>query len=205
MRWAWQWRHTGRDSVSNLQPHDCFPNRLFRRRSKKTSNLRVTFLCAGNSPGTVIASNAENVSIWWRHHGKTSRFRGTSERKQTDDINYISPRSVRICCANGCLLGYFSGMMIIISRLECIMIAMTDATSVPNSLFNITETMCQLFDWKRIYSNTIDISKWKVNGRSFSDAIECGTMHAYPYMHTMYAFVYTNAEMKRMLMHCTGM
>ena len=68
-----QWRHNGCDSVSNHQPHDCLLNRLFRRRSKKTSNLRVTRLCVGNSPGTGEfpaqgASNAENVSIWWRHH-----------------------------------------------------------------------------------------------------------------------------------------
>ena len=68
-----QWRHNGHDSVSNHQPHDCFLNRLFRRRSKKTSKLRVTGHCAGNSPGTdefpaKMASNAENVSIWWRHH-----------------------------------------------------------------------------------------------------------------------------------------
>ena len=40
---------------------------------KITSKLRVTGLCAGNSPVTVEfpaqrASNAENVSIWWRHH-----------------------------------------------------------------------------------------------------------------------------------------
>ena len=47
-----QWRHNGRDSVSNHQPYDCFLNRLFRRRSKETSKLRVTGLCAGNSPGT---------------------------------------------------------------------------------------------------------------------------------------------------------
>ena len=45
----------------------------FRRRSKKTSKLRATGLCAGNSPVTgefpaQKASNAENVSIWWRHH-----------------------------------------------------------------------------------------------------------------------------------------
>ena len=64
-----QWRHNGRDSVSNHQPHDCLPDRLFRRRSKKTSKLRVTGLCAGNSPGTgefpaQMASYAENVSIW---------------------------------------------------------------------------------------------------------------------------------------------
>ena len=52
---------------------DCLLNRLFRRRSKKTSKLCVTGLCAGNSPGTgefpaQMASNGENVSIWWRHH-----------------------------------------------------------------------------------------------------------------------------------------
>ena len=47
-----QWRDNWRDSVSNHQPHDCLLNRLFRRRSKKTSKLRATGLCAGNSPGT---------------------------------------------------------------------------------------------------------------------------------------------------------
>ena len=62
-----------RDSVSNHQPHDCLLNLLFRRRSKKTSKLRVTGPCAGNSPETgefpaQMACNAENVSIWWRHH-----------------------------------------------------------------------------------------------------------------------------------------
>ena len=50
-----------------------YNNRLFRHRSKKTSKLRVTGLCAGNSPEAgefppQMASNAENVSIWWRHH-----------------------------------------------------------------------------------------------------------------------------------------
>ena len=72
-----RWRHNGRDSVSNHQPHDCFLNLLFRRRSKKTSKLRVTGLCAWNSPGTgefpaQMVSNAENVSIWWRHHAITN-------------------------------------------------------------------------------------------------------------------------------------
>ena len=36
--------HYERDGVSNHQPHDCSLNRLFRRRSKKTSKLRVTGL-----------------------------------------------------------------------------------------------------------------------------------------------------------------
>ena len=48
-----RWRHDGRDIVSNHQPHDCLLGRVFRRRSKKTSKLRVTGLCAGNSPGPV--------------------------------------------------------------------------------------------------------------------------------------------------------
>ena len=50
---ALRWRHNGRDSVSHHQPHDCLLNRLFRHRSKKTSKLRVTGLCAGNSQGQV--------------------------------------------------------------------------------------------------------------------------------------------------------
>ena len=55
-------------SVSNHQPHDCLINCLFRRRSMKTSKLRVTGLFAGNSPVTdefpaQMVVNAENVSI----------------------------------------------------------------------------------------------------------------------------------------------
>ena len=45
--------HNDHDGVSNHQPHGCLLNRLFRRRSKKTSKLRVTGLCVGNSPGPV--------------------------------------------------------------------------------------------------------------------------------------------------------
>ena len=63
-----QWRHDECDGVSNHQRLDCLLNRLFRRRSKKRSKLRVTGLCEGNSPVTVEfpaqrASNVENVSI----------------------------------------------------------------------------------------------------------------------------------------------
>ena len=72
-----RWRHNDHAGVSNHQPHGCLLNSLFRRKSKKTSKLRVTGLCAGNSPGTgefpaQMASYAENVSIWWRHHDKTN-------------------------------------------------------------------------------------------------------------------------------------
>ena len=66
-------RHNERNGVSNHRRLDCLLNRSFRRRSKKTSKLRVTGFCEGNSPVTgefpaQRASNAEIVSIWWRHH-----------------------------------------------------------------------------------------------------------------------------------------
>ena len=66
------WRHNGRDSVSNHQPHDCLLNCIFRRKLKKTSKLRATGLCRGEFTGdrwipAQMASNAGNVSIWWRH------------------------------------------------------------------------------------------------------------------------------------------
>ena len=48
-----QWRHNGHDSVSNHQPHDCLLNRLFRRRSKKTSKLWSLALVRGIHRGPV--------------------------------------------------------------------------------------------------------------------------------------------------------
>ena len=85
-RWRWRSRHkyvslhlhhNGRDGVSNKEPQDCLLKHLVGRGSKKTSKLRVTGLCAGNSPGTgefpaQMASYAENVSIGWRHHVSVS-------------------------------------------------------------------------------------------------------------------------------------
>ena len=67
------WCHNERDEVSNHRCLDSLLNRLFRRRLKKTSKIRVTGLCERNLP--VIcefpakrASDAENVSILWSHH-----------------------------------------------------------------------------------------------------------------------------------------
>ena len=62
-------------AISNHRHLAYLLNRLFRRRSKKTSKLRVMGPCAGNSPvagefPSQRTSNAENVSIWWRHHVK---------------------------------------------------------------------------------------------------------------------------------------
>ena len=47
-----QWRHTECYDVWNHQPHDCLLYTLFRRRSKKTSKLRVNGRWAWNSQGS---------------------------------------------------------------------------------------------------------------------------------------------------------
>ena len=72
-RQSLQWRPNDRDGVPTHWRLSGLLNRLFRRRSKKTTNLRVNGLSDGNSPVTdefpsQRASNAENASIWWRHH-----------------------------------------------------------------------------------------------------------------------------------------
>ena len=95
-----QWRHNEHDGVASHQPYDWLLNPIFRRRSKKTSKLRrVTDLCAGNPPMTgefpaQRASDAENVSIWWRHHGcwklgkwQTSNPSVTQQFKQCADVS----------------------------------------------------------------------------------------------------------------------
>ena len=71
--WWLQLRHNERDGVSNHRRLNGLLKRLFRRRSTKTSKLRVIGLWEWNSPVTgnfpsQRASNAESVSIWWSHH-----------------------------------------------------------------------------------------------------------------------------------------
>ena len=61
-------------SQISRQPHDCLLNHLFRRRSKEVSKPRVTGPLCGEFIGhgefsPQRDSNAENVSIWWRHNG----------------------------------------------------------------------------------------------------------------------------------------
>ena len=90
-----QWRYNGCDGVSNHQPHNCLLNRIFKRRSKKTSKLLVTGLYVGNSPETCEfpaqrASNAENVSIWWCHHVIFKWVAGTMITSSNGSIFHIT-------------------------------------------------------------------------------------------------------------------
>ena len=102
---ALQWRHNEineRDGVSNHQPHDCLLNRLFRADQRNIKAPRHWPLC-GEFTGTgefpaEKASNAENVSIWWRHHGyswpgdATARNPGISS--QDDGLIFMDSSSL---------------------------------------------------------------------------------------------------------------
>ena len=62
--------------------------------------LRVTGLCAGNSPVTgefpaQMASNAENVSIWWRHHGLNYEYAVSASA--ADDMHIFATAQ---CCSH---------------------------------------------------------------------------------------------------------
>ena len=64
-----------------------FAQLLVQVQIKENIKLRVIGLCVGNSPVTgefpaQNASNAENVSIWWRHHEMLSL-----NRLKTDFLN----------------------------------------------------------------------------------------------------------------------
>ena len=59
--------------TSQITSLTIFYSTVYSGAEKKPSKLRVTGLCAGNSPVTgdfpeQMASNAEDVSIWWCHH-----------------------------------------------------------------------------------------------------------------------------------------
>ena len=65
-----QWRYNGRLKSPGSR---LFTQSFIQTQIKEKSKLRVTGLCAGNTPVTgefpaQMASNSENVSIWWRHH-----------------------------------------------------------------------------------------------------------------------------------------
>ena len=97
----------GRDSVSNHQPHDCLLDRLLRLRSKKTSKLCVTGLCARNSPGAgelpaQMARYSESVSIWWRHHGIAKSLQWRRMSVMTYYINGNSTFCLAVCSGNFC-------------------------------------------------------------------------------------------------------
>ena len=98
---ALQWRHNERDVVSNHQRLCCLLDRLFRRRSKKPSKLRVTGLCVRgthrwpvNSPhkGSVTRTKIpfdDVIMANWRSRSVTVSF--------TCARNVVFQRKINFC------------------------------------------------------------------------------------------------------------
>ena len=78
-----QWRHNGRDVISNHRRLDCVLNGLFRRKSKRTSKLRVTAFVRGihRWPGNSL------------HKGSV-----TQEMFPFDDVIMTCPKSLIFFC-----------------------------------------------------------------------------------------------------------
>ena len=77
-----KWRHNERYGVSYHQPHDCLFT-FIQAQIKETIKAPRHWPFLGNSPVTgelpaQRASNAANVSIWWRHHGALDFISGST-------------------------------------------------------------------------------------------------------------------------------
>ena len=118
-----QWRHNGRDGISNHQPHDCLPIRLFGRRSKETSQLRVTGLCAENSPVTGPGHSPHKWPVTRKmfHLMTSSCFQGVcswpqavclncSDSSSTTNSRYQGQRNQATCSTQCHNLGHFSAL-----------------------------------------------------------------------------------------------
>ena len=81
-----QWRHNGRDAVSNHQTRDCVLSRLIRRRSQETSKLYVTGFNGGIHRWLVNCP----------HEGPVTR-----ERFPFDDVIMITSRSCSMLARTG--------------------------------------------------------------------------------------------------------
>ena len=137
-----QWRQNGRDSVSNHQPRECLLNRLIRCRSKKTPKLRVTGLCVGNSSETSEfpaqrASNAENVSIWWRHHVNSCNG---PERGLSKVIDKHTPHPPILSINHG-----LAWLIMLHHWIEWIPTLLIMLTSSNGNIFRVTGPLCEEF------------------------------------------------------------
>ena len=90
-------------AIASHQPHDCLPNRLFKAQIKENIKApRHRPLCgefiADRWIPAQMASNAENVSIWWRHHEMSSGYLDTSLARSCEFIchNHRSESDPRV-------------------------------------------------------------------------------------------------------------
>ena len=118
------WRHNEREGVSHHQPHQRLLNRLFGRRSKKTSKLGVTGLCAGNSPvtGEFPPQRASNAEIFpFDDVIMNSHLIQSTNIEQPDDIYPHWKATTHICALfnpSNAEIGIFRGNWVNVITIE---------------------------------------------------------------------------------------
>ena len=90
---------------------------------KKTSKLHVAGLCVGISPGTCkfpaqMASNAENISIGWRHHDCLMVIAVATILVPCRVVRSLQllkqlGRVAHICACNLTIIGWYNGILLI--------------------------------------------------------------------------------------------
>ena len=88
------WRHNGRDGVSNHRPvYSTVYSNAHQRYMKAPRHWPLWGEFTGDRwIRTQMASNAENVSIWWRHHVLSIRLSSVNEK-----VQYVPLRHVCSC------------------------------------------------------------------------------------------------------------
>ena len=114
------WRHNWHNGVSNHQPHDCLLSHLFKRRSKKTSKLRVTGLCV-NSPHKGLVTRKsfpfDDVIIWDDYRNHVIRIHWSYYCAMTDNkyfyVRFVVKTDiiiVKVCYEKHFLFKYFAAI-----------------------------------------------------------------------------------------------
>ena len=157
-----QWRDDERDGVSNYRHLDCSFNRLFRRRSKKTSKLRATGPSEGNPPVTdgfpsQRPGDAEILmTSWWKYAISSTR----------KDFNCLRLPSV--------WKSWEMGMQIHVSQNKCMVI--NDWHKSPNVSFETddhTLLTVMMFQSRFLYSWIDGLSGRLISGRCMLINLPC--------------------------------
>ena len=120
-----QWRHNGLDGVSNHQPHHCLLNRLFGRRSKKTSKFASLAFVRGIHRGLV--NSPHKWPVMW----KMFPF---------DDVIMIIAHMVTLLilrCSATCSKDHISNIFIWLDTLYGRMDAMKYSTLSQSTIINL--------------------------------------------------------------------
>ena len=134
-----QWRHNGRGGLiivywivysgADHRKHQSSASLAFVRGIHRWPvKLRVTGLCTGNSPVTgefpaQMASNAEYVSIWWRHHVKS--------QAQPVNENILHPTEIKKPLLSWCWLLLVSSLLFDLSFLSSFALSSLDYSLLP--------------------------------------------------------------------------